>query len=418
MLNHQRSQQVALVATQAVREGSAFLRNLILARLLGAEEMGLAVALTLGIRLFEMVGDLGLDKLLVQVEEVTLASMRRMVHLLQLLKGFVQAALVFALATLIAPVLNPDLDPSLFILAAVGLAIRGASNFDFRECQRDGNFMKALIVEGGSAFSTVLVCAPLAWVIRDHSVLAWGLLVQSIVYFALSHLVATSDYRLGFERALLARCLGYGAPIAFNGALVFLALQGDRLVVALNFSAAELAGFALAAQLTLLPALIAGRYLLAHELPIFARLSRNAEGVGGHCLLLLRRITPLSLAGVLAFGVGGNALVGWLYGEAFMVAAPVFWALAAGAGIRVIRSVPGTMLMALERTQYLIISNLPRLVTLPLALWSAMHGGSLATVVAIGVIGEALSLLVAFGAIALSGGMIMRRSTRQLVEGF
>ena len=51
--------------TQLVGEGSAFLRNLVLARLLGAEEMGLAVTIALGIRLFEMIGDFGLERWLV-----------------------------------------------------------------------------------------------------------------------------------------------------------------------------------------------------------------------------------------------------------------------------------------------------------------------------------------------------------------
>ena len=77
------------MATQALCEGSAFLRNLVLARLIGADEMGLAVALALAIRIFEMAGELGLDRLLVQVEDKTLPRMRQTVHLLQLAKGSV-----------------------------------------------------------------------------------------------------------------------------------------------------------------------------------------------------------------------------------------------------------------------------------------------------------------------------------------
>ena len=41
---------LTLALSQIVLEGSAFLRNLILARLLGAEQMGLAIALALGVR--------------------------------------------------------------------------------------------------------------------------------------------------------------------------------------------------------------------------------------------------------------------------------------------------------------------------------------------------------------------------------
>ena len=408
---------MALLTTQVLCEGSAFLRNLLLARLIGADEMGLAVALALAIRLFEMAGEFGLDRLLMHVEEAALSPMRRAVHLLQLLKGGLLSVVAILLAVPVSRALNPALDPSLFALAALALVIRGASHCEFRERQRRGDYLPGLVVEGGSALAAALLTAPLAWALRDYTALAWVLLLHAGVYCALSHLVASSAYRLGLDRSLCSRCLRYGAPIALNGALMFLALQGDRLVVALHFPAAELARFALAAQLTLLPALIGTRYLLASELPHFARLSREEAGISGHCLALLHRVGVVSLAGALLLGLGGNVLVGLLYGEAYRVDPLVFWLLAAGAGIRLVRAVPSTAFMALERTHFLFLSNLPRLVTLPVAFWSAATGGGLAAIVAIAVIGEALSLAVGLAALAVSGVGAGGRDSARLAEG-
>ena len=48
---------LVLALTQVVVEGAAFLRNLVLARLIGADDMGLAVAIAIGVRVFEMFGD-------------------------------------------------------------------------------------------------------------------------------------------------------------------------------------------------------------------------------------------------------------------------------------------------------------------------------------------------------------------------
>jgi O-antigen/teichoic acid export membrane protein len=408
---------MALLTTQVLCEGSAFLRNLLLARLIGADEMGLAVALALAIRLFEMAGEFGLDRLLMHVEEAALSPMRRAVHLLQLLKGGLLSGVVILLAGPVSRALNPGLDPSMFALAALALVIRGASHCEFRERQRRGDYLPGLVVEGGSALAAALLTAPLAWALRDYTALAWVLLLHAGVYCALSHLVASSTYRLGLDRALCSRCLRYGVPIALNGALMFLALQGDRLVVALHFPAAELARFALAAQLTLLPALIGTRYLLASELPRFARLSREDAGIGSYCLALLHRVGMVSLAGALVLGLGGNVLVGLLYGEAYRVDPLVFWLLAAGAGIRLVRAVPSTAFMALERTHFLLLSNLPRLVTLPVAFWSAATGGGLAAIVTIAFIGEALSLAVGLAALAVSGVAGVGRDRARLAEG-
>ena len=417
MLSSHRAQQLALIATQALCEGSAFVRNLILARLIGADEMGLAVLLALVIRIFEMAGEMGLDRLLVQVRDRELSSVRKSVHWLQLIKGALLAAVAILLAAPITRMLNPALDPSMFAVAALALLIRGASNLEFRERQRRGEYVPALVVEGGSALIAAVVCAPLAWALRDHTTLAWVLLVQAGTFCTLSHLYSSSRYRLDIDRTLFVRCLRYGGPIMLNGALMFLALQGDRLVVSLFFPPAELARFALAAQLALLPALIGARFLLAYELPRFARLARETAGFGEHHAALLYRVSLVSLIGALGLGMGGNALVAWLYGDVYTVAPALFWLLAAGAGIRLIRAVPGTALMALERTHLLLFSNLPRLMTVALAFWAAAHGGGLTAVAAIAVCGEGLSLLIALAAIGASGGEKTSRTDTRVAEG-
>ncbi|MEP4147477.1 MAG: oligosaccharide flippase family protein [Halioglobus sp.] len=416
MLNAKTHPRLTLAATQALCEGSAFLRNLILARLIGADQMGVAVALALGIRIFEMAGEFGIDRLLVQVEATTLPAMRRVVHLLQLIKGGAVATAAILLAVPVSQALNPQIDTVMFAVAALALVVRGASNCNYRERQRSAEFGPALVVEGGSNLLAALAAAPLAWLLRDYSVLAWISLLQASLFCFFSHVVASQPYRLGFDRELCKRCLKYGAPIAFNGALMFLALQGDRLIVALHFSAAELARFALAAQLTLLPALIGARYILASELPRLGQLSREKSGFGIYCAALLHRVGALAVAGALVLGLSGNTLVGWLYGDTYQIAPEVFWLLAAGAGIRFIRAVPGTALMALESTHLLFLSNMPRLLTLPAALWVIASGGSLATMVAISVFGEALSLIVALLALTGSGIEFAARGERKMVE--
>ena len=82
-----------------------------------------------------------------------------------------------------------------------------------------------------------------------------------------------------------------------------------------------------------------------------------------------------------------------------------------------IRDWPPQGFEALERTHFLLLSNLPRLVTLPVAFWSAASGGGLATIVSIAVIGEALSLCVGLTALAVSGVGFIGRDDTRLAEG-
>jgi O-antigen/teichoic acid export membrane protein len=417
VLNSNRHPRLTLAATQVLCEGSALLRNIVIARLIGADEMGLAVALALGIRIFEMAGELGLDRLLVQVEKETLDATRRAVHLLQLVKGWSVAGVAALLAIPVCLALDPAINPAWFALAAVSIAVRGSANWDYRERQRYGEFLPALVVEGGSNLIAVLAAIPLALWTRDYSALVWVSLLQASAFFALSHAVASRPLRVGFDRALLARCVRYGAPIALNGALMFLALQGDRLIAAVHFPAAELARFALAAQLALLPALIGARYVLTSELPRFAALARQPHGFEGHLAGQLTRVTVVASLGVVGLGLCGNLLVEILYGSEYRISGEVFWLLAAAAGLRLIRAVPSTALMALERTRLLLLGNLPRLLILPIALIAVANGGGLVAVVACGAVGEALCLVVALIALAASRPSIAGMAEQRLAEG-
>ena len=132
--------------TQLVGEGSAFLRNLVLARLLGAEEMGLAVAIALGIRLFEMIGDFGLERWLVQVSADDLPRARGTVHSLQAVKGLLLSGVAMALAVPLTRALQPQLGPEIFALAAIAIGIRGLVNCEYRERQRNRDYVATLQV--------------------------------------------------------------------------------------------------------------------------------------------------------------------------------------------------------------------------------------------------------------------------------
>jgi O-antigen/teichoic acid export membrane protein len=343
--------------------------------------------------------------------------MRRAVHLLQFAKGCALAAVAALLATPITRALDPALDPAMFALVALSFAVRGAANCDYRERQRRQEFVPALVVEGGSNLVAALAIAPLAWLTRDYTALAWASLLQAVLLCGLSHLVATRRLALGVERTALARCHRYGLPIALNGALMFLAMQGDRVIVALYFPADALARFAIAAQLTLLPALIGARYVMASALPSLAGLVADPAAFGRLEAGLLARASAVAAVGVLLFGFAGNAIVGALYGSAYVVAPELFWLLALAAGLRLVRAVPGTSLLAFERTHLLFASNLPRLLTVALACGVAAAGGDLTAIAVIAVAGETASLAIALVAAAAARAGVPVLQPQRLAEG-
>jgi O-antigen/teichoic acid export membrane protein len=393
------SPAVLLGLTQLVGEGSAFLRNLILARLLGAEEMGLAVAVALGIRLFEMIGDLGLERWLVQVGSDDLHRARGTVHSLQAIKGLLLTGLAMALAVPLTRALQPQLSPAIFALAAIAIGIRGLVNCDYRERQRNRDYLATLQVEGGSNMLALCATAPIAMLTQDYSAFAWAAILQATTMCMLSHIVARRSISFTADVAFIRRALRFGFPIACNAALMFLAMQGDRLLVAVYFEPEVLAAFALGAQLTLFPALAGAKYLLMFDLPRFSRLTPRANAWQSLFRTRFLRIAAIAASLVVTLGVFGDELVGTLYGPEFTIDPWVMGLLALAAGIRLLRAVPNTVLMAMGRTPVLLAGNLPRIGALCIALGALATGKGLATVVFIGVLSEVAGLVIGLTAL-------------------
>jgi O-antigen/teichoic acid export membrane protein len=180
---------------------------------------------------------------------------------------------------------------------------------------------------------------------------------------------------------------------------MFLAMQGDRLIVAANFEPRVLAAFAIAAQLTLLPALAGARFLLTFDLPRCARLAARTNAWQRYFRARLIQVAGISAALAITLELYGNTLVGFLYGHDFVAETAVLELLACAAGLRLIRAVPNTMLMAMGRTPMLFVGNLPRILALFVALAALAEGAGLATIALIGVVSEAVGLVVGLAAL-------------------
>jgi O-antigen/teichoic acid export membrane protein len=120
---------------------------------------------------------------------------------------------------------------------------------------------------------------------------------------------------------------------------------------------------------------------------------------------------------MLLFGALGNSIVSLLYGSDYVMTPEIFWVLALAAGIRLIRAVPGTSLLALERTHLLFVSNLPRVLTVALAFGVAAAGGDLVAIALIGAAGEVASLAIALFAAAAARSSLTAPRSHRLVEG-
>src|SRR5438445_272180 len=80
----------------------------------------------------------------------------------------------------------------------------------------------------GTNLFITLLALPLAFSLRNYSVMLWLLLLQGVSSMVGSHLLAERPYRWAWDRNYLKRVFAFGWPLLVNGLLMFLIFQGDR----------------------------------------------------------------------------------------------------------------------------------------------------------------------------------------------
>jgi O-antigen/teichoic acid export membrane protein len=373
-------------------EVSALLRNLLLARLLGVEEMGKLMLLALALRLVEMGSDLSLDRLMAQAKDGGSLRLQRNLQGAALLRGLASALLILLLAWPFSVSLGDGPSPySIAYLSLVPL-LRSAMHLDYRRYERNLKFRCVLIVDGASAF-LALVAVPLAaGAVGDHRAILLIAMLQAAAALLLSHLVATRRYRLAFDRVEFMRIWRFGAPLILNSLLIFVVFQGDKLIVAYGYDWADVGRYAIALQLALLPTQILARTGQSLLLPLF----RRALAAGRFpCVEARARglFLGLSILFLLGYVLLADSILGLLYGTEFQVGSGLAWAFALLGALRLIRAPLSLTAIALGFTRLPLTANLWRVVALLPAIVVAISGQALVLIALCGVAGELAAAL-------------------------
>ncbi|WP_050520390.1 oligosaccharide flippase family protein [Pseudorhodobacter antarcticus] len=387
-------------------EAGALARSAILARVIGGDELGRAMVLTLVLRLAEMISDVGVERLLMQRHAAATPGLMAALHGACVLRGLAMAVLLAALALPMAWTFKGGAGVEIYAALAFAPLLRAFLHLDYRLAERDLRLWPLAIVEGGSV-AVMLAALPLAlmvWV--DHRAMLLVLLAAAGAQVALSHLVARQVYRIRFDRAVLAEVLGFGAPLVVNAGLMFLTFQADRLIVAGWYGWAEVAIYSVAMQLAMLPAQITGRAagsLLAPRL-------RGLTGAGltGMARRAVAAYLALGLCFAAGFAIAAPSLIALVYGAGFRPDTGIALAFGLAAGARIARTPVSQLAVSLGRTGDPARANLWRAAALAPAFITASMGLPLTAIAIAAAVGEAAATC---RALHLARGVLFPLST-------
>jgi O-antigen/teichoic acid export membrane protein len=344
-----------------IENALVFLRTVVVARLLGPEFFGISVTFLLVVSTFALISDLGIEKYLVQVRESEVEGTMPTLATILLIRGVMMAAIILLLANWIAQRFgNPQLGWFYAAAAAIPL-IEGLRHLDPLRQQRAMRFAPSVKMQLGGLIPGVLLTIALAAITHSYVAIVAGSIATSVISVALSHLLARERYRLGLDRGALRAVLIYGWPLLLNGGVIFLAMQGDRIVIATLRGMTDLAGYVAMAALTSGASVFVARLFGNLSLPLLSEAREDARFYAERCRTTGAAALLMLSSAILPFGIIGAPLVMLLFGDAYRTPQLLAAFLAIQAAAAVVRAWAVCISLSLGGTNDILLNNILRI---------------------------------------------------------
>lgn len=369
-----------------------FFRNILVARLISVEDFGIASTFAILFAVIETLGNISLNKLIVQDADGEDPAFQGTLHATQLIRGLIATGLTLALAAPYAQFMKtPEVIWAYQCLAIIPFA-RGFLHLDMFRLQRQMNFMPfAITIVIAPTVSLVVVA--LVWLVRpDYQVMLWAIIVQQLLQVVLSHVLAERRFALAWAWPFVKRTFTFGGPLLLNGLVFLIVTQGERLIVGNQLDLTILAWFSAAFLLATAPTRILINTTQSLFLPKLSAVREDRDAFAGMALLAIEITLWLGLLAAAAIALMGPLLLVGLFGERYAPGLSVLVMLGAGQAVRIARAAPNAIAMAAGRTSALLYSGLVRALGLPVAWWALMQGHGILVMAAIVLVFELLAL--------------------------
>jgi O-antigen/teichoic acid export membrane protein len=372
-----------------------FARNIIIARLISVENFGIAATFLMTASVLDLISNMSVDRLIVQARDGDDPKLISALQGIAMARGAMNAAILFLLAWPMAWLFgHPDIVWAYQLVALIPL-IRGLSHTGVTRHQRQMKFGPQAIITLAPAIITLAAVWPLAIWLGDYRVMLAQMLIGMVVIVVATHLLAPDRFRVTWDWGVFSRAFTFGWPLLINGGLLFVVMQGDRLVISNQIGPYELGLFSAALTLAMTPSLIGARVMRLLFMPLLSRRQDDGSSLSAAFVVTMQAMICAGAAMAAGLAIVGPSVFVLAYGDRYAAGLPVLLWLALMFSLRLMREGSTTVAMSCARTKLPMMANLVRLVSLPLCFWAAAQEHGMTVVVMISVVGELGSFVVA-----------------------
>jgi O-antigen/teichoic acid export membrane protein len=387
-------------------------RNIMIARLLSVEDFGIASTFALTMALVDMSANIGIDRLIVQSKDGEAEGFQSTLQSFQVMRGLFGGVVLFLLAYPLTQLFKTPDALWAYQLMAIIPVLRGFVNLDLNRFQRVRKFWPSIATETSAQVVATVMALSLAWWGSDYRAMLYALIGQQVASTVLSQLLAERRFRFSWDADIVKQAVNFGWPLLLNGALMFGAFHGDRVIVGNQMGPAVLGWFSVAYMLTLIPSTLLLRVLQTLCLPVLAQHQDDDDRFKTLALVATEAGCFIGVLLVLGNALVGGLLIHILFGAKHDQAIAVLVPLAAVQALRLAKAGPSVIAIAKRQTTNPMWANLLRVAFLPIAYGVALNGGDPSAVVWIAALGELAGLVLSYALLVKKSGLQVITLTR------
>jgi len=386
---------VLLAGGQVATQSLALLRNIIIARILNPENIGIAATFAMTITFLEMISYMAVDLFLVQAKEGDDPYVQEVAQLFKLIRGFLIGITLYLFTPIVVVIFKtPEVEWAYKIIAVIPI-IQGFMHLDWKREQRHLKYNGTLFVETIPQLVITLAAYPMVIWLNNYSAVVWLLLIQAITSVFISRFIAIRAYKISFSKKFIGRILLFSWPLLINGLLVFINMQGDRLLIGANYSMADLGVYSVSISLVLAVILVISKFNTAIFIPALANIQSDKAEFKRHYLLGVNLLAMIAGVVALPFIIWGGEIITLLFGQQYVEANTFVGWFGALIALRIFRMAPVAAALAQGKTKIPMIANFYRLLGVCAAALVAYYHLPIHWIIIAGTFGELMAFIAA-----------------------
>jgi lipopolysaccharide exporter len=323
-------------------------RLVILARVLAPQDFGLMGIALLSMATLETLSQTGFQQALIQ-KKCDIESYLNSAWTFLILRSFLLFTVLYLIAPYAAVFFDaPEAKP---IIQVIGISVifQAFTNIGVIYFQKELEFNKQFIYQLSGTLIDFIVAVVAAFILKNVWAIVFGLLAGNAAMFITSYLIHPYRPHLSFDIGKAKELFGYGKWILGSTILVFLATQGDDVLVGKLLGITSLGFYQMAYRISNLPATEITHIISQITFPVYSKIQDDIPKLREVYLRILLFTTFISFpVTVLIFVLAPDFTIIFL-GEKWMPMVPAMQVLVFAGLIRSIAATTGPIFYAVGK---------------------------------------------------------------------